>query len=73
MRQYAVTLPVLRNERDALLDGVSRRLDVDRLAPQNDAAAIETVGPEDRPCQLGAPGADQSGDAREPRRGANES
>src|SRR3974390_1884898 len=58
-----MALAVFREQRHALPDGVGGRCDVDRLSLHDDAAAIALVGPEDRPCQLGAPGTDQSGDA----------
>ena len=61
----AVLLPILRSQHNARPDGVPRLLDGDRLAVQNELAALLGVHPEDGPGGLGAPRAHQTGKAHD--------
>ena len=54
-------LAVFRHQADPELDRVERVLERDRLALDQDLAAVDPVRPEDRARQLGPAGADQAG------------
>ena len=58
-------LAVLRQIPDPQAHGVARRADRDRLATDDDLAAVERVGPEDRPRHLGPSRSHQAGEAED--------
>ena len=58
-------LAVLRDQVDAVGDGVARRGDGDRLAVEADRAAERRVDAEDGARELGAAGADEAGEAED--------
>ena len=61
----ALVLAVLGQQRDAGLHRVARRPDPDLLALDEHAPGLRAVGAEDQPHQLGAPRADEAGDAEQ--------
>ena len=62
-QQKPLAAAVLRNQPDAGLDGLARRFKRSLLAKHLDLAACKTVRAEDGAHHLGAPGADQAGNA----------
>ena len=63
--EQRLLLAVFGNQADAVADGVLRGADVDLLAVDQDAAAVDAVRSEYRPRRLGASGADQPGEAQD--------
>src|SRR5271163_3997701 len=63
IEHQALLLAILGYEAKTGLDAVPRRLRRERLAVQQDLAAVEAVQPKYRSEQFGPPGSDEPGDA----------